>query len=56
MGIGDWGLGMGIGDWAQSPVPNPQKCFYLIINYKNKKKQINIYIILDINIKIRILI
>jgi len=25
MGIGDWGLGiMGIGDWAQSPIPNPQ--------------------------------
>ena len=21
MGIGDWGLG--IGDWAQSPIPNP---------------------------------
>jgi len=28
MGIGDWGLG--IGDWAQSPIPNPQdyKSFY----------------------------
>jgi len=24
MGIGDWGLGMGIGDWAQTPIPNPQ--------------------------------
>jgi len=22
MGIGDWGLG--IGDWAQSPIPNAQ--------------------------------
>jgi len=22
--IGDWGLGIGIGDWAQSPIPNPQ--------------------------------
>jgi len=22
--VGDWGLGMGIGDWAQSPIPNPQ--------------------------------
>jgi len=21
MGIGDWGLG--IGEWAQSPIPNP---------------------------------
>jgi len=26
MGIGDWGLG--IGDWAQSPIPNPH---YIII-------------------------
>jgi len=25
MGIGDWGLG--IGDWAQSPIPNPQSPF-----------------------------
>ena len=24
MGIGDWGLGIGNGDWAQSPIPNPQ--------------------------------
>jgi len=23
-GDGDWGLGIGIGDWAQSPIPNPQ--------------------------------
>jgi len=22
MEVGDWGLG--IGDWAQSPIPNPQ--------------------------------
>jgi len=22
LGIGDWGLG--IGDWAESPIPNPQ--------------------------------
>jgi len=28
LGIGDWGLG--IGDWAQSPIPNPQQ--YLKIN------------------------
>ena len=21
---GDWGWGLGIGDWAQSPIPNPQ--------------------------------
>jgi len=30
MGIGDWGLG--IGDWAQSPIPNPQ-----LINLLSKK-------------------
>jgi len=28
MGIGDWGLG--IGDWAQSPIPNPHLLFYYI--------------------------
>jgi len=28
MGIGDWGLG--IGDWAQSPIPNPQLNKYYI--------------------------
>jgi len=32
-GIGDWGLG--IGDWAQSPIPNPQSPTYYKINYKN---------------------
>jgi len=26
MGIGDWGLG--IGDWAQSPIPNPHLSIY----------------------------
>jgi len=32
MGIGDWGLG--IGDWAQSPIPNPQSpTSYYLINY-----------------------
>jgi len=33
MGIGDWGLGiggLGIGDWAQSPIPNPH------LNHKYK--------------------
>jgi hypothetical protein len=25
---GDWGLG--IGDWAQSPIPNPQSPFILL--------------------------
>jgi len=29
MGIGDWGLG--IGDWAQSPIPNPQSPYLVII-------------------------
>jgi len=24
--IGDWGLG--IGDWAQSPIPNPQSPYF----------------------------
>jgi len=28
MGIGDWGLG--IGDWAQSPIPNPH---YVLQNF-----------------------
>jgi len=36
MGIGDWGLGigMGIGDWPnpQSPIPNPQYQILLIFN------------------------
>jgi len=25
--FGDWGLG--IGDWAQSPIPNPQSPIYI---------------------------
>jgi len=28
--IGDWGLG--IGDWAQSPIPNPQSPNFYLIN------------------------
>jgi len=28
MEVGDWGLG--IGDWAQSPIPNPQSPFFVI--------------------------
>jgi len=31
MGIGDWGLG--IGDWAQSPIPNPQSPMFIISLY-----------------------
>jgi len=30
LGIGDWGWGLGIGDWAQSPIPNPQKILKII--------------------------
>jgi hypothetical protein len=30
LGIGDWGLG--IGDWAQSPIPNPQFKIIFIVN------------------------
>jgi len=35
--FGDWGLG--IGDWAQSPIPNPQ----------SPNKVIKIYSIININ-------
>jgi len=28
LGIGDWGLG--IGDWAQSPIPNPPIPLYFV--------------------------
>jgi len=31
---GDWGLG--IGDWAQSPIPNPQSPFFQFLKAKNK--------------------
>jgi len=30
--IGDWGLG--IGDWAQSPIPNPQSPYFLLLILK----------------------
>jgi len=30
-GIGDWDWGLGIGDWAQSPIPNPQSPINIII-------------------------
>jgi len=35
LGIGDWGLG--IGDWAQSPIPNPHTKLKLklIIGFNN---------------------
>ena len=42
--IGDWGLG--IGDWAQSPIPNPQSPIPIlnIKNFKLIKK--NIYLLI----------
>ena len=27
-----WGWGLGIGDWAQSPIPNPQSPFFHLID------------------------
>jgi len=33
---GDWGLG--IGDWAQSPIPNPQSPFKLNNKYNSSIK------------------
>jgi hypothetical protein len=38
LGIGDWGLG--IGDWAQSPIPNPHPHvfnFFILYTYNLKK-------------------
>ena len=42
---GDWGLGMGIGDWAQSPIPIKLfkvTNFYIKKIYKNEKRIINL--------------
>ena len=43
MGIGDWGLG--IGEWAQSPIPKPQnpkpKTHFLLYITKNIYKKKN---------------
>jgi len=36
LGIGDWGLG--IGDWAQCPIPNPQSPKIIFKNFSNIKK------------------
>jgi len=41
--IGDWGLG--IGDWAQSPIPNPQSPLYYANN--NKENYLNILNIMN---------
>jgi len=46
--MGDWGLG--IGDWAQSPIPNPQSPIpigLVFINSKLKKFNLNINIIIN---------
>ena len=45
MGIGDGGLGLGIGDWAQSPIPNPQSPIpnpQSPLYFKNFKTYLNI--------------
>ena len=44
---GDWGLG--IGDWAQSPIPNPQSPIpilkiFIVINFKRKNIYYKAYI------------
>jgi len=50
LGIGDWGLG--IGDWAQSPIPNPQIYILIIFLEINERKtnKLKLKIILYINI------
>jgi hypothetical protein len=44
LGIGDWGLGIGLG--AQSPIPNPQSPIpnphFKIINTKNNIESIKV--------------
>jgi hypothetical protein len=40
MGIGDWGLG--IGDWAQSPIPNPHLIF---LDYLKTIFYVNLFIL-----------
>jgi len=44
---GDWGLG--IGDWAQSPIPNPQSPYYIIIKFIFPIKYLCNFINLNIN-------
>jgi len=50
LGIGDWGLG--IGDWAQSPIPNPHKIIY---NNHIKQKKVVFNLIQYFNKKINII-
>jgi len=42
LGIGDWGLG--IGDWAQSPIPNPHLFSISLKIYLNIKIKILSYL------------
>ena len=49
MGIGDWGLGLGIGDWAQSPIPNPQSPIPKILFFKN---YINLFLLVKFSLLI----
>jgi len=46
LGMGVWGLG--IGDWAQSPIPNPQSPIPNPQLKYHKKIKIIIYILLDV--------
>jgi hypothetical protein len=41
LGIGDWGLG--IGDWAQSPIPNPHRLLQNIKYIEKEKYYIEIH-------------
>jgi len=41
MGIGDWGLGIGLN--PQSPIPTPQYLFEFIVEKKYFIKSISIY-------------
>jgi len=42
--IGDWDWGLGIGDWAQSPIPNPQSP--ITIFYFNNSYNLSFYLLL----------
>jgi hypothetical protein len=45
LGIGDWGLG--IGDWAQSPIPNPHPQSPILTKLKIKNNYSQIYFKFD---------
>ena len=44
MGIGDWGWGLGIGDWAKSPIPNHQSP----IPNPQSPIEVNLFILINI--------